>query len=222
MSCQRGNANRSRPQKYQNQKSFKNNLYDKSQKIKQINSTEVTNVCERCKKIIEWKIKYKKYKVLKAPMKCIKCEQKTVKHSYHNICLLCAKQQGVCSKCGQKTEVIEGTCSKEEQIKLDAEFKAILKTLSERKRRTLLRYMNRQSIKSKENNSKPNTSLNTDETDNKDRNEDETIPKKEDLLMKIKSLALIEDDDIDSDIDEEEINNFGSDVYNLCDRIFSK
>jgi len=64
--------------------------------------------------------------------------------------------------------------------------------------------------------------LNTDETDNKDRNEDETIPKKEDLLMKIKSLALIEDDDIDSDIDEEEINNFGSDVYNLCDRIFSK
>ena len=145
MSCQRGNANRSRPQKYQNQKSFKNNLYDKSQKIKQINSTEVTNVCERCKKIIEWKIKYKKYKVLKAPMKCIKCEQKTVKHSYHNICLLCAKQQGVCSKCGQKTEVIEGTCSKEEQIKLDAEFKAILKTLSERKRRTLLRYMNRQS-----------------------------------------------------------------------------
>ena len=77
-------------------------------------------------------------------------------------------------------------------------------------------------VKSKENNSKPNTSLNTDETDNKDRNEDETIPKKEDLLMKIKSLALIEDDDIDSDIDEEEINNFGSDVYNLCDRIFSK
>lgn len=145
MSCQKGNANRSRPQKYQNKNSFKNNLYDKSQKIKQINSTEVTNVCKRCKNIIEWKIKYKKYKVLKAPMKCIKCEQKTVKHSYHNICLLCAKQQGICSKCGQKTEVVGATCSKEEQIKLDAEFKAILKTLSERKRRTLIRYMNRQS-----------------------------------------------------------------------------
>ncbi|XP_011060561.1 PREDICTED: uncharacterized protein C9orf85 homolog [Acromyrmex echinatior] len=218
MSCQKGNANRSRPQKYQNQKSFKNNLYDKSQKIKQINSTEVTNVCERCKKIIEWKIKYKKYKVLKAPMKCIKCEQKTVKHSYHNICLLCAKQQRMCSKCGQKTEIVQGTCRKEEQIKLDAEFNAILKTLSERKRRTLLRYMNRQSIKSKENSSKPSTSglnTDTDKTDDKDRNEDETSPKKEDLLMKIKSLALIEDDDIDSDIDEEEIDNFGSDVYNM-------
>lgn len=145
MSCQRGNASRSRPQKYKNHTSFKNNLHDNSQKIKLINSTEVTNVCERCKKIIEWKIKYKKYKVLKAPMKCIKCEQKTVKHSYHNICLPCAKQQGICSKCGQKKEVIEGKPSKEEQIKLDAEFETVLKTLSERKRRTLLRYMNQQS-----------------------------------------------------------------------------
>lgn len=145
MSCQKGNSSRSRPQKYQNHTSFKNNLYDNSQKIKSINSTEVTNVCERCKKIIEWKIKYKKYKVLKAPMKCIKCEQKTVKHSYHNICLPCAKQQGICSKCGQKKDIVEGKPSKEEQIKLDAEFEAILKTIPERKRRTLIRYINQQS-----------------------------------------------------------------------------
>lgn len=144
MSCQRGNASRSRPQKYQNQTSFKNNLYDNSQKIKLINSIEVANVCGRCKKIIEWKIKYKKYKVLKAPVKCIKCEQKTVKHSYHNICLLCAKQQGVCSKCGEKKEIVEGKPSKEEQSKLDTEFKAILKTMSERKRRAFLCYMNQQ------------------------------------------------------------------------------
>lgn len=80
-------------------------------------------------------------------------------------------------------------------------------------------------VKSKENNSKPRTSgLNTDidKTDSEDRNEDETNQEREDLLMKIKSLAIIEDDDIDSDIDEEEIDNFGSDVYNLCDKIFSK
>lgn len=144
MSCQRGNASRSRPQRYQNQTSFKNNLYDNSQKTKLINNIEVTNVCERCKKIIEWKIKYKKYKVLKAPVKCIKCEEKTVKHSYHNICLLCAKQLEVCSKCGQKKEIVEKKASKEEQLKLDAEFRTILKTMSERKRRTFLRYMNQQ------------------------------------------------------------------------------
>ncbi|KAL6260024.1 uncharacterized protein C9orf85 homolog [Pogonomyrmex barbatus] len=107
MSCQKGNINRSRPQKHQNHTSFKNNLHDNSQKIKLINTVEVINVCERCKKIIEWKIKYKKYKVLKAPTKCIKCEQKTVKHSYHNICLSCARQQEICPKCGQKCQIVE-------------------------------------------------------------------------------------------------------------------
>lgn len=144
MSCQKGNTNRSRSQKYQNRTTFKNNLHDNSKKIKFINSIEVVNVCERCKKIIEWKIKYKKYKALKAPMKCIKCEQKTVKHSYHNICLPCAKQNKICPKCGKKKEIVEGKPSKEEQIKLDEEFKIILKTMSERKRRTFLRYMNQQ------------------------------------------------------------------------------
>lgn len=145
MSCQKGNTSRSRSQKYQNHTAFKNNLHDNSKKIKFINNIEVANVCERCKKIIEWKIKYKKYKALKAPIKCIKCEQKAVKHSYHNICLPCAKQNEICPKCGKKKEIVEGKPSKEEQIKLDEEFKIILKTMSERKRRTFLRYMNQQS-----------------------------------------------------------------------------
>lgn len=144
MSLQRGNTTRSRSQKHQNHVAFRNNLHDNSQKTKFINSIEVANVCKRCKTIIEWKIKYKKYKTLKTPVKCTKCEQKTVKHSYHNICLPCAKQQQVCSKCGEKKEIIEGKPSKEEQIKLDAEFKVTLKTMSERKRRTFLRYMNQQ------------------------------------------------------------------------------
>lgn len=141
MSCQKGNASRSRSQKYQNHTVFKNNLHDTSQKTKLINSIEIANVCERCKKIIEWKIKYKKYKPLKAPAKCTKCEQKTVKHSYHIMCLPCAKQQEVCPKCGIKSEIVEGKSSKEEQIKLDAELQALLKTLPERKRRTFLRYI---------------------------------------------------------------------------------
>lgn len=226
MSCQRGNASRSRPQRYQNQTSFKNNLYDNSKKIKLMNSTEVTNVCERCKKIIEWKIKYKKYKVIKAPMKCTKCDKKTVKHSYHNICLLCTKQQGVCSKCGQKKEIVEEKSNKEE-IELDAEFKAILKTMSERKRRAFLRYMNQQSTRNKENNSKlytPELDTDIDKIDSKIRNEDETSDetKREDLLMKLKSLAIMEDDNIDNDI-ERENDNFDSDIDDLlCDKKCSK
>ncbi|XP_012234778.2 uncharacterized protein C9orf85 homolog [Linepithema humile] len=222
MSLQKGNATRSRPQKHQNQVVFKNNLHDNSQKTKFINSIEVANVCERCKKIIEWKIKYKKYKALKAPVKCTKCEQKTVKHSYHNICLPCAKQQKVCPKCGEKKEIIEGKPSKEEQIKLDAEFKVILKTMSERKRRTFLRYMNQQMTKNK--NKMGHTSgldMDTNETNSKDYSVTES-KSREDLLTKLKSLAITDKDD-DFDIDDETDDNFDSDSDDsLCDKKFSK
>jgi len=142
MSCQKGNTNRSRAQKHQNRTAFKNNLHDTSQRTKFINNLEVVNVCEHCKNVIEWKIKYKKYKALKAPAKCRICEQKTVKHAYHNICLPCAKQKRICPKCGKNKDIIEGKPNKEEQMKLDAELRVILKTMPERKRRTFLRYIN--------------------------------------------------------------------------------
>ncbi|XP_076398224.1 uncharacterized protein C9orf85 homolog isoform X6 [Megachile rotundata] len=149
MSTQKGNSSRSRPQKYQNKSAFKNNLYDKSNKTKLINKIEVLNVCERCKKIIEWKIKYKKYKPLKTLSKCIKCEQKTISNAYHKICLPCANQLEVCPKCGEKGNIVEGKSSKE-TLKLDAELQNILKGLSERKRRTFIRYMNQQATNHKD------------------------------------------------------------------------
>lgn len=146
MSVQRGNSNRSRPQKYQNKTAFKNDLHDKSNKTKCINSIEVAHVCEKCKKIIEWKIKYKKYKPLKAAAKCIKCQQKAVKHAYHNMCLSCAAEYKVCPKCGSKGDVVKAGPSKEEIAKLDVELQNLLKGLSERKRRTFIRYMNNKGI----------------------------------------------------------------------------
>ncbi|XP_072752089.1 uncharacterized protein [Anoplolepis gracilipes] len=197
MSCQKGNSSRSRPQKYQNHTAFKNDLHDNSKKIKFINSIEIVNVCERCKQIIEWKIKYKKYKALKAPVKCIKCEQKTVKHSYHNICLPCAKKNEICPKCGKKEEIVEVKSNMEELIKLDEEFKSILKTLSERKRRMFLRYMNQQltkNIKNKQHISGLDTD--TNESNSKNKNEDKIDSKeREDLLIKLKSLAITEEED---------------------------
>lgn len=142
MSTQKGNSNRSRPQKYQNQIAFKNDLHDKSNKTKCINSIQVTHVCERCKKIIEWKIKYKKYKPLKTAAKCIKCEQKTIKHAYHNMCLTCATQYNVCPKCGNEGNIVNEEPNKAEIIKLDTQLQNLLKRLSERKRRTFMRYIN--------------------------------------------------------------------------------
>ena len=141
MSSQKGNVNRTRPQKHQNRFVFKNDLHDKSQKTKTINSIQVANVCERCKKIIEWKIKYKKFKPLKAPAKCTKCDQKCVKHAYHMICGPCAKKVDVCPKCGVNAALVEAQPTREEQLKLDEELQTMLKALPERKRRTFIRFM---------------------------------------------------------------------------------
>lgn len=140
MSCQKGNASRSRPQKYKNQFAFKNNLHDSTPKTKLLNSLEIANVCERCKSKLEWRIQYKKYKILSAPSKCTKCEQRNVKHSYHIMCEGCAKTNECCPNCGAKAPLVAPkNLSKEEQQKFDQEVQQLLKSLPERKRRAFLR-----------------------------------------------------------------------------------
>jgi hypothetical protein len=64
MSTQKGNAERTRTQKHKNIRAFKNDKYDTSHITKKINSLEFYGVCNRCEKIIDWKVKYKKYKTL--------------------------------------------------------------------------------------------------------------------------------------------------------------
>lgn len=130
--------NRQRPQKHQNRTAFKNNLHDTSTKTKFLNSMDVSGVCQKCKNIIEWKIKYKKYKSLTAPKKCVGCEQKTVKHNYHVLCNKCAREKDVCAKCYKKAEVIEAT-----QTDAQMDVAALVKTLPERKRRTVMRFINK-------------------------------------------------------------------------------
>ncbi|PSN47859.1 Uncharacterized protein C0J52_01278 [Blattella germanica] len=140
MSSQRGNVARSRPQKHQNKTAFKNNLHDTSQKTKQLNNTVITNVCMKCKEILEWKIKFKKYKILKAPKTCIRCQQKTVKHSYHTICSTCAGKLNVCPKCGKDDpNSADGSTDYSNQLQDFASVQKLLKSLPERKRRTILR-----------------------------------------------------------------------------------
>ncbi|XP_017762761.1 PREDICTED: uncharacterized protein C9orf85 homolog [Eufriesea mexicana] len=203
MSTQKGNCNRLRPQKHQNQTAFKNDLHDKSNKTKFINSIDVKHVCERCKKIIEWKIKYKKYKPLKTPAKCIKCEQRTIKHAYHNMCLSCATQYEVCAKCGDKGTIIEGEPDKEETIKLDLELQNLLKELSERKRRTFIRYINRNVTNKKDKYVVGNKKENTNEGKEQEKSVVKEILSKEDLLLKLNSLMIKEEDNDDFNIDND-------------------
>lgn len=99
MSSSKGNNSRSRPQKHQNRSAFKNDLHDTSKRTKFINSLEVKGVCQRCKDVIEWKIKYKKYKPLTAPATCVGCGLKSVKYAYHIRCTNCATEKKICAKC---------------------------------------------------------------------------------------------------------------------------
>ncbi|XP_011298439.1 uncharacterized protein C9orf85 homolog [Fopius arisanus] len=197
MSCSRGNVGRSRPQKYQNTHAFKNTLHDTSVKTKKINNIQVVNVCERCKSIIEWKIKYKKYKPLKAASTCTKCQQKCVKHAYHIMCGPCAATHEVCAKCGEKREIFREAMP-EETLKLDRELRLILKTLPERKRRTFLRYMHRKGEKKSPGGDleiSKGISNDEDAESNPQGHTEEPPTSRDDLLEKLKSLIVSKDDD---------------------------
>ncbi|XP_044515400.1 uncharacterized protein C9orf85 homolog isoform X1 [Gracilinanus agilis] len=106
MSSQKGNVARTRPQKHQNAFSFKNDKFDTSVQTKRINAKLHDGVCQHCKEVLEWRVKYSKYKPLSKPKKCVKCLQKTVKDSYHVICRPCACELEVCAKCGKKEEIV--------------------------------------------------------------------------------------------------------------------
>lgn len=107
MSTQKGNVNRSRSQKHQNETKFKNSLYG----VKNYNNTVITSVCQRCKEIIEWKIKYNKYKPLTVPKRCTLCNQKNVTQAYHILCKSCVTATGLCGRCG-KVEFVTKTENK--------------------------------------------------------------------------------------------------------------
>ncbi|XP_058682552.1 uncharacterized protein C9orf85 homolog isoform X1 [Poecile atricapillus] len=106
MSSERGNVSRTRPQRHQNARAFKNDKYDTSARRKKINAKLHDGVCQHCKGILEWRVKFRKYKLLTKPKKCVKCLQKTVKDPYHIICRPCAGKLEICAKCGKQEEIV--------------------------------------------------------------------------------------------------------------------
>jgi hypothetical protein len=64
MSTQRGNVKKRAP-KHQNSFAFKHN--PKSRKTERILSMPIHGLCEKCRKQIEWRKKYRKYKPLTQP-----------------------------------------------------------------------------------------------------------------------------------------------------------
>lgn len=106
MSSQKGNVSRSRGQKHQNATAFRNDKYGATVQVKKANSKIHDGLCQRCKDVLEWKVKYNKYKSLTQPKKCVKCSQKSVKDAYHIICKPCSLQLEICCKCGKKEDIV--------------------------------------------------------------------------------------------------------------------
>ncbi|KAK8819625.1 hypothetical protein WA556_002613 [Blastocystis sp. ATCC 50177/Nand II] len=96
MSTRKG-GERSRAPAHQNRVAFRHNK--NSKKTAKIASMPIYLVCQRCREKIEWKKKYRKYKPLTVPAKCVKCGNRTVKAAYHQLCDDCARLDRVCAMC---------------------------------------------------------------------------------------------------------------------------
>ncbi|GBM86611.1 Uncharacterized protein C9orf85 [Araneus ventricosus] len=104
MSSQKGNVSRTRPQKHKNVTQFENDKYNKNKLSERLNNMQFTSLCAKCESIIQWKVKYKKYKPLTVPAKCVKCEEKNVKSAYHIVCSNCSENLKICAKCTESFE----------------------------------------------------------------------------------------------------------------------
>lgn len=150
VSTRKGN-NKKTSQKHKNTFSFTHNK--NSKKTKLILSLPIRNLCDRCQQIVEWRKNYRKYKPLTVPKKCVKCEQKKITDAYHIICNDCAHTAGVCAKC---TEVAIDYAEQEHQQQnsgsaLEQKIVALEKKLKqtkmpERKRRSCLRKLGKDSV----------------------------------------------------------------------------
>lgn len=209
MSSEKGNGSRTRTQKYKNRTAFKNDLHDKTPKQIMLNHLNISEVCTRCKEVLEWKIRYKKYKPLSQAKTCTKCHERNIKKAYHVLCRGCAIQDKVCAKCLKSSEavdIIPAEPSTQEQIKLKVEMDRLIKSLPERKRRAFLRYMEKGKkvdVEEKEQESADDAGSNGEEDEEKEA--PKTIPhSRDDLLKKIDELKLAtsKNKDDDSDIDD--------------------
>ncbi|XP_058116330.1 uncharacterized protein C9orf85 homolog [Anopheles ziemanni] len=226
MSSKRGESRRTRPQKHQNTFAFKNDLHDKhTPLIKLINNLNVSEVCEHCKSVIDWKIKYRKYKPLTQPKACIKCGERKVKRAYHVLCRDCALGSRCCAKCRKSADeanIIPPEPTPQEQVKLKAEMDQLIKLLPERKRRTFLRFMNRGKKKKSKNVDSEQEGSDDDETgaDGKKKANAPVPRTREELMEKYEQLKLAAGKDGEKD-DLDEFSSGDEDYDDFSDEDFS-
>ena len=143
MSTRPGNHVKKKPgQKHKNTFAFKFDKHKTDPQAKMLKSLQVNNCCDKCTAVIEWKIKYGKYKPLTAPARCVDCGEKCVKHNYHVRCAGCVAKSGKCAKCGERVGEFVHTAgpSQAELAREEADFQRELRCLPERRKRAFLRW----------------------------------------------------------------------------------
>ncbi|XP_034004563.1 uncharacterized protein C9orf85 homolog isoform X1 [Trematomus bernacchii] len=111
------------------------------------NSKIHDGLCKHCKGVLEWRVRYNKYKSLTQPKKCIKCAQRTVKDAYHILCKPCSLELDICCKCGKKEKIVipinsEGDNNDEEE-EGQGEVKGEEKDEKRKEKRKMKKLLNR-------------------------------------------------------------------------------
>ena len=78
-----------------------------SKLTKRILAMPICGLCPACHEQIEWRKRFRKYKPLTVPKKCVECGQKTIKDAYHVICRSCAAKGSKCEKCLESRKLDE-------------------------------------------------------------------------------------------------------------------
>lgn len=72
-----------------------------SKKTKKILAYPISGFCKPCREVIEWRKRFRKYKPLTVPKKCVRCSEKNIREAYHVICNPCSCKHSICTKCLQ-------------------------------------------------------------------------------------------------------------------------
>lgn len=92
-------AKKSGPPTHPNRFAFTHNRNSRLTKI--ILALPINGLCTDCREVIEWRKRFRKYKPLTVPKRCVRCGERAVKDAYHVICKSCAVASRACAKCLQ-------------------------------------------------------------------------------------------------------------------------
>jgi hypothetical protein len=73
----------------------------------------------------------------------LNCQQKAIKAAYHTLCDTCATKESVCAKCREPNAIVSTGKEKMNRQEMERTLERLLKDVPERRRRTILRKLDR-------------------------------------------------------------------------------